>query len=137
VKTFFRLSLLLGALFLSVAVCPATDAPAAAASAAPRPRHYLMVLKLTPRLHDAKAWTKPDEEAVDAHFNRLKKAMEAGEVVLAGRTNEPLDRTFGLVVFSAADDASARAFMQADPCVSAGVMTAELHPYGLALLRKN
>ena len=56
---------------------------------------------------------------------------------MAGRTAEPLDQTQGLVVFTAADEAAAREFMNTDPCVVAGVMTATLHPYDLALLRKN
>jgi len=42
----------------------------------------------------------------------------------------------GLVIFTAPDETAAREFMNADPCVVAGVMTATLHPYGLALLAK-
>jgi len=110
----------------------ATDTPAA--PAAPKPRHFLIVLKPVPRLHDQNAWTKEDNAAVGAHFNRLKAAVAEGKVLLAGRTTEPLDQTFGLVIFSAPDEAAAREFMNADPCVAAGVMTATLHPYGLALM---
>jgi uncharacterized protein YciI len=57
-------------------------------------------------------------------------------VILAGRTSEPGDKTFGLVIFEAKDDAAAQHFMESDPSVVAGVMTATLHPYTVALQRK-
>lgn len=112
---------------------PKTPAPAATPTA---PKHFLIVLKLVPRLHDEKAWTEADRAAVGAHFNRLKAGVAAGQVLLAGRTEEPLDRTFGLIVFTAADETAARAYMNGDPCIVAGTMTGELHPYGLALMAK-
>ena len=45
-----------------------------------------------------------------------------------------LDETFGLVVFQAADDEAARAFMYQDPSVQANVMMAELHPFHVSLM---
>lgn len=113
----------------------AADTPAPAIPA-PKPRHFLIILKPVPRLHDENAWTKEDNAAVGAHFNRLEAAVAGGKVILAGRTTEPLDRTIGLIIFSAPDEAAAREFMNTDPCVAAGVMTATLHPYGLALMAK-
>lgn len=111
----------------------AADTPVAA-TPPPAVKHFLIVLRPVPRLHDQKAWTKEDNATVGAHFSRLKAAVAEGKVLLAGRTTEPLDRTMGLVIFSAPDEAAAREFMNADPCVAAGVMTATLHPYGLALM---
>lgn len=128
-------STLLLACLAFAAAAFAADTPAPAA-APPAPKHFLIVLKLVPRLHDDKAWTKEDNAAVGAHFNRLKAGVAAGEVRLAGRTNEPGDKTFGLVIFKAADEAAAREFMNADPCLVAGVMTGELHPFSLALMGK-
>ncbi len=103
----------------------------------PAKKHYLYILKLIPRLHKDTAWTKEDEETVGRHFRHLQSAVGRGQVVLAGKTDEPGDATFGLVIFEAADDYTAREFMQSDPAVKGGVMTAEMHPYMLALLRKN
>src|SRR4030067_2846581 len=55
----------------------------------------------------------PQEEAgVQAHFEYLKKATAKGVVLLAGPC---LDETFGVVVFKAESDESARAFMLNDP----------------------
>jgi uncharacterized protein len=102
-----------------------------------KPKQFIYVLHLVPRLHDDKAWTEQDKSAVERHFNRLKDGSKTGEVILAGRTSEAGDQTFGIVIFAAADENAARAFMNSDPAVVAGVMTAELHPFGVALERKN
>jgi uncharacterized protein len=109
----------------------AADAPSAA-----QPKQYVYVLRLPARLHEQAAWTPEDQKAVGQHFERLKRATEAGQVILAGRSNEGLDKTFGLVIFEAVNEDAARAFMQGDPAVAAGVMTATLHPYAVALMRK-
>ena len=74
--------------------------------------------------------TQAEEAAMAAHFAYLQQAAEAGTVLLAGPC---LDETFGLVVFHAADDDSARAFMYQDPSVQANVMMAELHPFRLSV----
>lgn len=102
----------------------------------PAVKHFLIVLRPVPRLHDPKVWTKEDNAAVGAHFNRLKAGVAEGKVLLVGRTDEALDQTIGLVIFRADDETAAREFMLADPCVAGGVMAATLHPYGLALLAK-
>jgi uncharacterized protein YciI len=101
-----------------------------------KPKQYVYVLRLVPRVHDDAAWTEADKAAVSQHFQRLQQATAAGRVILAGRTNEPGDKTFGLVIFEAVDDAAAQQFMESDPAVVAGVMTATLHPYAVALQRK-
>lgn len=94
------------------------------------------MLRLVPRLRAEEAWTDADRATVGAHFQYLSGATERGQVVLAGRTGEPMERTFGLVIFEAESEAAAQAFMQSDPAVAAGVMTATLHPYSIALQRK-
>jgi uncharacterized protein YciI len=99
-------------------------------------QQYVYVLHLTPRLHDQKSWTEVENGAVARHFARLAKATESGQVILAGRTTEALDKTFGLVIFEAEDAKAAKAFMEADPAVVANVMSATLHPYSIALQRK-
>ena len=47
------------------------------------------------------------------------------------------NQTFGIAIFQAPDETAARRFMESDPAVVAGVMTAELHPFAVALERKN
>lgn len=115
----------------------ADDARATPAATAPAPLpQWLYVLRLVPRLHDDKAWTDADNAAIGRHFQHLKDATAARQVILAGRTTEAGDRTFGLVIFEAPDEAAARQFMESDPAVVGGLMTATLHPYAIALQRR-
>jgi uncharacterized protein YciI len=100
-------------------------------------KQFIYVLRLVPRLHSESAWTKDDEMALSRHFTRFKLAIEKGELILAGRTMEPGDKTFGIAIFEAPDEKAARSFMESDPAVVAGLMTAELHPFAVALQRKN
>ncbi|HET9694449.1 MAG TPA: YciI family protein [Steroidobacteraceae bacterium] len=130
--------LLTAASMLAIQVhAQAADAPSREGGAVTNPaQQFLYVLRLVPRLHDDAAWTEADNAAVARHFEHLKQATAAGKVILAGRTREPGDKTFGLVIFEAADEAEAQRFMAADPAVVAGVMTATLHPYAVALQRE-
>ena len=100
-----------------------------------KPKQFIYILRLVPRLHADSAWTKEDNMAISRHFARFQHAIETGELILAGRTNEPGDKTFGIAIFEAKDEAAARAFMESDPAVVAGLMTAELHPFTVALQR--
>ena len=102
----------------------------------PKLQQFIYVLKVTPAFHEQSKWTQKENEAVGRHFTRLTEAAKAGRVIFAGRTNEALDKTFGLVVFEAEDESAARQFMESDPAVVAGVMSATLHPYVLALQRR-
>ena len=102
-----------------------------------KPNQFIYVLRLVPRLHDDNNWTKDDNAALERHVIRFKHAIESGELVLAGRTRETGDKTFGIAVFQAPDEAAARRFMESDPAVVAGLMTAELHPFSVAFERRN
>jgi uncharacterized protein YciI len=120
-------------------LCIFTIAPSVIAEErnAPKPKQFIYVLRLVPRLYSDAAWTKEDEMVIARHLTRFRHAIDKGELILAGRTKEPGDKTFGIAIFEAADEAAARAFMESDPAVVAGLMTAELHPFAVALQRKN
>jgi uncharacterized protein YciI len=98
-----------------------------------KPKEFIYVLKLVPRLYDDKKWTKDDAAVLGRHFARFQEAIKSGQLILAGRTKELGDRTFGIAIFTASDEVAARAFMEADPAVRAGLMTAVLHPFAVAL----
>ncbi len=72
-----------------------------------------------------------EEQAVEEHYQYLKRYTSSGMVVLAGPC---LDETFGLIVFRAESDEAARQFMLNDPSVSSNVMMAELHPFSISLM---
>jgi uncharacterized protein YciI len=120
-----------------VCICAFVQSSPAQETRAEKPKQFIYVLRLVPRLHSDAAWTKEDKMALDRHLARFQRAIETGELILAGRTREPGDKTFGIAVFEAADEAAARKFMESDPAVVAGLMTAELHPFAVALQRKN
>jgi uncharacterized protein YciI len=97
---------------------------------------YVYVLKVAPRSQKETSWTETESAVIAQHFERLAQAVNSGQVILVGRTKESLDKNFGLVIFEAESETAAREFMQFDPAVIAGLMTATLHPYSVALQRK-
>ncbi len=102
-----------------------------------KPKQFIYVLRLVPRLYSDSNWTKEDKTVLERHFARFQEAAKSGQLILAGRTSEPGDKTFGVAIFEASDEATARKFMQADPAIAGGLMTADLHPFAVALERKN
>jgi uncharacterized protein len=102
-----------------------------------KPKQFIYVLKLVPRLYVDSAWTKENNAVLERHFARFQEATKSGQLILAGRTSEPGDKTFGIAIFEAPDEDAAKKFMQEDPAVAGGLMTAELHPFVVALERKN
>jgi uncharacterized protein len=125
--------LLLFSLLITTAL---RQSSAAADQEANKPKQFIYILHLVPRLHSDANWTKEDKMALDRHFARFQHAVQAGELILAGRTSEPGDKTFGIAIFEAKNEAAARTFMESDPAVVSGLMTAELHPFAVALQRK-
>jgi uncharacterized protein YciI len=102
-----------------------------------KPKQFIYVLRLVPQLYADSAWTKEDTATLERHFGRFQEATKSGQLILAGRTSEPGDKTFGIAIFEAPDEDAARKFMQEDPAVVGGLMTAELHPFAVTLQRKN
>jgi uncharacterized protein YciI len=84
----------------------------------------------------ANGWKKSESEIIDAHFTYLKELVEAGTVLLAGRTTNTDNSSFGVVVFKAASEKEAAGLVAKDPAVKQGVFRAELFPFGLALWGK-
>ncbi len=75
----------------------------------------------------------PEElEVVERHFEYLKDLLAKDRLILAGRCQ---DGPPGIVVFEADTPDVARWLMENDPAVKAGIFTAELRPYRVALLR--
>jgi len=65
------------------------------------------------------------------HFEHLKKALANGMLILAGPC---LDGEFGVVIFRARSDNKVKEFMENDPAVKHGIMTAKLHPFRVSLI---
>jgi uncharacterized protein YciI len=96
--------------------------------------HYLYRIRPS-RLEMVSAGPTPQEqEIVSQHFEHLRRLVAEGVVILAGRTLNVDDSTFGIVVFNADSEEEARRIMENDPAVRQGVMRAELFPYRVALI---
>jgi uncharacterized protein len=128
---FRQLFILLICIFVTLQSLTAQELKAA------KPKQFIYVLRLVPRLHADSAWTKEDNTVLARHFVRFQEAAKSGQLILAGRTSETGDKTFGIAIFEAPDEDAAKKFMEEDPAVAGGLMTAELHPFAVALERKN
>ena len=127
-----RLSFVI-ALLLGLSALPAFSAEDAAPTQKPR---FIYLLRLVERLHAESGWTKADEETIGRHFRHLKAATEQGQAIVVGRTLEAGDKTFGLVIFEADNADAAKAFAESDPAVVGGIMTVEVRPFALVLMKK-
>ena len=100
-------------------------------------KQYIYVLKLNPALYHPHEWTQEEEEFVSRHFSNLQELLAEGKLILAGKTGGiDNEKTFGIVILEVETEDEALAIMNNDPAVAAGVMTAELFPYRVALIRK-
>lgn len=78
--------------------------------------------------------TLEEEAIVSQHFAYLRRLTDEGTVILAGRTLNTDDSSFGIVILSAESEQAAHAVMNEDPAVRSGVMRARLFPYRIALM---
>ena len=80
------------------------------------------------------AETMNEEEAriMSFHFEYLKTLLESKRLVLAGPETTG---KFGLVVFEADSEDESKTLMNNDPAVKSGIVSAELFPYRISLLR--
>jgi uncharacterized protein YciI len=79
----------------------------------------------------------PEEQTIlSAHFEYLTQLRDQGVVVLAGRTLNTDESSFGIAILRVSSEAAARDVMRNDPAVKHNVMRAELFPYRIALMAK-
>ena len=80
--------------------------------------------------------TEDEKTIVGQHFSYLQELIGKGVLVMAGRTLNTDNSSFGIVVFRASSDEEARGIMLEDPAVKNKVFRAELYPYRIALLKE-
>ncbi|WP_423751915.1 YciI family protein [Heliobacterium chlorum] len=66
------------------------------------------------------------------HAEHCQRLFSEGKLVLSGVC---LDGTYGIVVFRAKSEESARQFFNNDPAVQAGIVNVELHPFRIGMLQ--
>jgi uncharacterized protein len=74
-----------------------------------------------------------ESNVVGEHFAYLQTLVSEGIVLMAGRTLNADERTFGIVVLLAESEIEAAELVRNDPAVKHDVMRAELFPYRIAL----
>ena len=77
--------------------------------------------------------TREEETILGLHFDYLKDLAEKGIVLLAGRTQDAGESSFGIVILQTESEQAAREIMEKDPAVHERVMSARLHPYRIAI----
>lgn len=95
---------------------------------------FIYRLELIERLEKDENWTDDDNRIVNEHFDYLKNLLSQNRLILAGRTTN--ENKFGIVIFEAETNENAQDIMNNDPAVLNGIMTSELFPYRVALIRK-
>ena len=86
-----------------------------------------------PRDDFAATMTDEEREVWRLHFERLKRLLQEGVMILVGPTLGPVNT--GIAVFEAPDEATARRIMEEDPTIAGGYATGELRPFRVSLLR--
>ncbi len=96
---------------------------------------YIYILRLVSRLRNEQNWTLAENELIEKHFTYLKEKYEKNEAVLVGKTDYNISHkdNFGIVILKAATEKAAWDFMNNDPAIVGGIMTAELFPFRIAL----
>jgi uncharacterized protein YciI len=80
--------------------------------------------------------TPEEQRIVGEHFAYLQGLVEQGVVILAGRTLNTDESSFGIVIFNADSDEGANGVAEDDPAVRQGVMRAAVFPYRVALINE-
>jgi uncharacterized protein YciI len=93
---------------------------------------FLYIIR-PPRDNFISTITEEESEIMSIHFAYLKQMLEDGVLILAGpvTTGE-----MGICIFEAESEEEAVKIMNNDPSVVKGLMTAELFPYRVSLIRK-
>ena len=81
--------------------------------------------------------TDEEAEITAEHFTYLNTLMEAGMLILAGRTLNSDYSSFGIAIFNARDDEQMRQITADDPGVAKKLFRAEWYPYRIALHAPN
>jgi uncharacterized protein YciI len=86
-----------------------------------------------PRENFAETMTGEEQAVWGVHFERLKRLLAEGTMIVVGPTLGPVNT--GIAIFEAPDEEAARRIMEEDPVIAGGYARGELRPFRLSLLR--
>jgi uncharacterized protein YciI len=86
-----------------------------------------------PREDFAATMTDEEDGVWAMHFERLKRLLADGTLILAGPTLGRINT--GVAIIDAPDEPAARRIMEGDPTIASGLATGELREFRVSLLR--
>ena len=86
-----------------------------------------------PRDNFAATMTSEEQAAWRVHFERLKRLLDEGTLIMAGPTLGEINT--GIAVIEAPDEETARTIMDEDPAIAGGFARGELRPFRVSLMR--
>jgi uncharacterized protein YciI len=86
-----------------------------------------------PRENFAATMTDEEREAWSIHFERFRRLLADGVIILVGPTLG--QHNTGIAIFEAPDEAAARTLMDEDPVIAGGFARGELRPFRVSLMR--
>jgi uncharacterized protein YciI len=86
-----------------------------------------------PRDNFAATMTDEERAVWGVHFERLKRLLDDGTLIMAGPTLG--EHNTGIAIFEAPDEEAARRIMDEDPVLAGGFARSELRPFNVSLLR--
>ena len=86
-----------------------------------------------PRENFAATMTEEEQQVWGVHFERLKRLLADGTMIVVGPTLGPVNT--GIAIFEAPDEDAARTIMEEDPVIAGGYARGELRPFQVSLLR--
>ncbi|MFG6495010.1 YciI family protein [Fictibacillus sp. UD] len=76
--------------------------------------------------------TDAEQKTLQSHFEYLQNLLEEGKLVLAGPC---LDASFGIVILQDTNEEEALRIMENDPAIRGEIMTGNLHPFRVSLIK--
>jgi uncharacterized protein YciI len=86
-----------------------------------------------PRENFAATMTDEEQAVWAVHFERFKRLLKEGIIVLVGPTLG--EKNTGIAIIEAADEEAARRIMAEDPVIAGGYAAGELRPFRISLIR--
>jgi uncharacterized protein YciI len=86
-----------------------------------------------PRDNFAETMTEEESAVWAVHFERFKRLLAEGTIILVGPTLGPTNT--GIAIIEAADEDAARRLMDEDPVIAGGFARGELRPFRVSLMR--
>jgi len=94
-------------------------------------QNYLVLIR-PPRANFEENMTSEEIEIMEEHFSYLQSLLEAKKLILAGPC---LDGVFGVILLNVKSYKEAEELIDNDPSVKAKIMTPEIHPFRISLLK--